>query len=650
MRHRAAHAREAYCLARARCRRPSRPLQNPSMRAEPARPSAAFTALAAIALAIVPLVSIPAASVQEPQPAPEQPLFRTRVNVVRVDVSVFNSAGAPITDLRPSDFALTEDDVPQRIDTVQFVELNGQADAGSNESLEIRSPEHAAVEAAKDDVRLFALFLDDYHVDKAPSIVLPLRRALETFVNQLGPRDLVAVMDPLTPLSHLRLTRSRSELLERVRAFEGRRGERFPVRSVLEEAQLQRADWYQVRGAVSLSALTSLATYLGGLREGRKSILFVSQGPLIGGPGDTNYARMEEAIEAANRGNVTINVFDPRPLGSGPFGGAEVLRRLSRETGGRAIVNTNEPENGLRQVIADSSAYYLVGYTPTREIADGKFHRIEVEVKRRGVRVLARRGYWAPRAEELTPAEPPTPPEPGLARAMAPIVGPPDGRIVDTWMGVEPADRGQARLFVTWEPAARRSESQAVRLMVEPLEQNSGDALAPPQVVANATTAGDDSMAAFTLPEGRVVVRLTALDASGDPIDRWTQSIALPEADEGQPVLSTPRVLRARSLFELRALNANPNPVPVASRVFRSTDRVFVEVSLLNGDEAPIAAELLNNRGDPLIDLPLSEAADSRRRVTLPLTSLAPGVYAVRIRAGVGDRESRQLVAFRVER
>ena len=29
-------------------------------------------------------------------------------------------------------------------------------------------------------------------------------------------------------------------------------------------------------------------------------------------------------------------------------------------------------------------------------MADGKFHKIDVEVKRRGVRVVARRGYWAP--------------------------------------------------------------------------------------------------------------------------------------------------------------------------------------------------------------------------------------------------------------
>ena len=61
-----------------------------------------------------------------------------------------------------------------------------------------------------------------------------------------------------------------------------------------------------------------------------------------------------------------------------------VLRRFSDETGGRAIHNTNDHAEHLDEVIEDASAYYLVGYAPSREMADGKFHKIDVEVKRRG--------------------------------------------------------------------------------------------------------------------------------------------------------------------------------------------------------------------------------------------------------------------------
>jgi hypothetical protein len=143
-------------------------------------------------------------------------------------------------------------------------------------------------------------------------------------------------MDPLTTLDGLRYTRDKNYLLERIQKFEGRRGELFPVRSAVEEAQLSQRNVWELRAAVSLSALEAIVTHFGGLREGRKSVLFVSQGPPVGLPGSSNYPRLEAALQAANRGNVTVHVLDPRPLGSAPFGGAEALRRLSSETGGRA--------------------------------------------------------------------------------------------------------------------------------------------------------------------------------------------------------------------------------------------------------------------------------------------------------------------------
>ncbi len=330
---------------------------------------------------------------QEPDPAQPTPIFRTGVNLVRVDVSVTDRDGAAIGDLQPADFEILEDGVAQTAETVQFLHLDGQQTPGSLESLDIRSQEHAKLEATRDDVRIFAIYFDEYHVDKAPAITLPMREALKTFVEQLGPTDLVAIMDPLTPLSALKFTRNRRELLDRVKTFEGRRGIYVPVRSVLEEAQLTQRNVGELRAGVSLSAMNALVTYLGGLREGRKSVLFVSQGPPVGGFGNGLRERLDEALQSANRANVTINVFDPRPLGSAPFGGADALFRMAHETGGRRVVNTNAPEKDLTRVIGDASAYYLVGYTPARDFADGKFHRIEVRVKRRGARVESRRGY-----------------------------------------------------------------------------------------------------------------------------------------------------------------------------------------------------------------------------------------------------------------
>ena len=54
------------------------------------------------------------------------------------------------------------------------------------------------------------------------------------------------------------------------------------------------------------------------------------------------------------------------------------LRILADETDGRAIVNSNDLATGLRQIVRDSSAYYLLGYTSTLNQPDGKFHKINV--------------------------------------------------------------------------------------------------------------------------------------------------------------------------------------------------------------------------------------------------------------------------------
>ena len=149
------------------------------------------------------------------------------------------------------------------------------------------------------------------------------------------------------------------------------------MKSAIEEAQLSQRNWMELRSGVTLSALKALATQMGGLRDGRKSILFFSQGPGVR-PGSPNDQLMREIDEAANRGNVTIHVIDPRPLGTVGFGGDTILRRLAADTGGRAIVNTNNPMEQLerrdgrrqrllpRRLHADAHAPTTASFTRSR--------------------------------------------------------------------------------------------------------------------------------------------------------------------------------------------------------------------------------------------------------------------------------------------
>jgi VWFA-related protein len=586
---------------------------------------------------------------QPPQEPPQQPIFRAKVELVRVDVSVTGRGDKPVEDLQASDFEIEEDSVPQTVETAQFIRLTGQIPAEYKENPEIRSLDHGRQEAARDDVRLFVIFLDDYHVDKAPQITLPLRKSLEQFVKQLGPFDLVAVMEPLTPLSHVKFTRNREDLLAQMHAFEGRRGELFPVKSAAEEAQLSVRNVAEVRGGVTLDALNAIVTHLGGLREGRKSVLFVSQGPPTGmSAASPNFARLQEVLRSANRGNVTIHALDPRPLGSVRFGGDFVLRMLADTTGGRAIVNTNNPDESLSRVIDEAGAYYLVGYAPNRPVTnDGKFHKISVRVKRRGVDVTSRHGYWAPSAEEMAPKmREPRPSE--VTNALTDLIRPVDGRDFDLWVGATRGTGGATKLLVTWDPTNRYGNSNPAKVEVEALGDD-GKPVGPAQTIGANRATDAPSIAALEAPPGALTLRLTVKSADNAVIDQWREKVQVPSL-RGDLALATPRFYRARTAFELRALEASTAPTPAAARGFRTNERVLVEIEpySANPDTVALTAELLNQDGKVLVTLPVPPLRDGKTRLQLPLASLARSTYVLRIVAKSGEHEARQLAPFQI--
>ncbi|HET9704957.1 MAG TPA: VWA domain-containing protein [Vicinamibacterales bacterium] len=589
---------------------------------------------------------------QAPQAQPPQPIFRAGTDLVRVDVTVSGRADEPVADLQASDFDVTEDGVPQKVETMQFVRVDGTRMSNLDEPLEIRSREHALLEARREDVRLFAIFLDDYHIDKAPNITLPLRDTLTRFIKQLGPNDLVALMDPLTTLYDLKYTRDKGELINKVRTFEGRRGLTFPVKSAIEEAQLSQRNWQELRAGVTLSALEALATQMGGLREGRKSILFFSQGPPLP-PSSPNERRYQEAMEAANRGNVTIHVIDPRPLGSVGFGGANTLRRIAADTGGRAIVNTNDPSEQLEGVMKDASAYYLVGYTPTRRANDGKFHEIEVRVKRGGVRVTARRGYWAASEKEMTDAADAaaTPVNVALTTALSTLSSSVNTRSVSIWTGFSKGSADRTRLTFTWEPVQGAATAERpARLEIEPVD-DTGKGLVPAQVIGG--TPGElPMMAHFQMAPGRHRIRFSSMTSAGDLIDRWIQTQTVPDLDKPPIVLATPRLLRARNMIELRAIEANPDAAPTAATRFTPTDRLLVEIECRarNAEVPLLKVELLNSSGGVLRALETPPLLDGRLRMPLTIGSLANGTYVLKVTALLGEQTAEQWVAFRVAR
>ena len=584
----------------------------------------------------------PTPTAQVPAPDPAQPVFRSGVKLVLVDVSVTGNNDDPITDLTAADFELTEDGVPQKVEQASLVQIGGAARA-NGEALEIRSQEHAIAEGGRDDVRVFAVFMDDYHLGKYPQEMLPLRKGLADFLGpMMGPLDLVTVMNPITPLSALKWTRDRDSLMRELKTYEGRI-DNFIGRSALEESQNLTRNIQRVRSQVAISALQALVMHLSGLREGRKTLLVVSRGiPLLF---DISLEPDFQALlRAANRGNVIIHTLDPRGLGQGIFV-HDTLHRLASETGGQAIVNTNDLSRGLGRVVRDASHHYLIGYAPTRELNDGKFHRISVKVKRRGARTVARKGYWSPTEEEMTPAEVPVL-EPAVSGALTSLQARQDDRVAHVTTGFSPGLNGTVRLTAMWRPVAGFKD-RPDRLRIEARTEGG------PSLGSAEEALGTDGTGVVHLdvPAGDLLLRFSAAAASGDVVDRWEIPLTVPDLSGATLALATPVFVRARTTAAFQALRRGEAGAPSPDREFRTTDLVVVRASVAEAEGRPavVTAEVLTREGKALATLPATVAAGVHQ-IDLPTRSLALGEYVLRFTATRGDTAATMTAAFAIIR
>ena len=161
--------------------------------------------------------------------------------------------GRPVRNLDADDFELRENGEVQAITSFKLVDANGQPT--DDLSLPIRSPQHAATEAARDDVRVFVIFWDEYHIDQFGSAVRAREQLPHFVLEAFGPTDLVALMDQLTPVDALRFSRDRRALADQVHLLRGRRGLYVPARSAIEEAHLRNGqDVERIRAQVTTTA------------------------------------------------------------------------------------------------------------------------------------------------------------------------------------------------------------------------------------------------------------------------------------------------------------------------------------------------------------------------------------------------------------
>ena len=408
--------------------------------------------LAAGVLAGVLLVAAsgaaPGQANQAPTPGPQKGfVLRSQTNVVLVDVRVFDKAGKPVTDLKKEDFRVSEDGLPQTINSFSLENIEKLAQAndmsGPPSTIDLEKiPPNVPLASVLQDHRLMLLFFDVSSMQ--PDDLMRAIKAASTFIRErLTPADLVAVVTYTSSLRVVRnFTNDRDALSKAVNgilageessnlAASGNVGEAGTTNASGEEVVNQdvsaaftpdETEFNIFNTDEKLAAVESLAEMLRGV-PGRKSVIHFSSG--ITSTGVDNQAQLRATIDAANQSNVSLYTMDTRGLMALPPGGdassaspsgtalysgsavssqissmhssRETLASLAQDTGGRSFYDMNDFGPAFQEVQTENSSYYLLGYSPTNTHSDGRFRKIRVEVARPGVKVQARPGYFAPK-------------------------------------------------------------------------------------------------------------------------------------------------------------------------------------------------------------------------------------------------------------
>ena len=392
---------------------------------------------------------------------------------------------------------------------------------------------------------------------------------------------------------------------------------------------------------------------------------------------------MSRVFAEANRNNTSIYAVDPRGLAVFEYGineaiglqqdatglrmSLDTLHALANNTDGRAIVNRNDLAAGMKQIIRDSSGYYLLGYNSTQAPTDGKFHGIKVNVKRRGLDVRARKGYWAYTTEDVARAnaaaskpEAPT----AVTSALKDLAAPVRDRSAHFWIGTARGENGATRVTFLWEPVppipGQPVETPPARVALTALSRDGRPlyrARVPEQPVASAgapPTAGvaEGGVTSFDVPPGQLELRIVVEGGRGQVIDSVARELTVPDFTKVQVSFGTPRVYRVRTVPELQALRAKADAVPTVDREFSRTERLHIRLdSYAPGGATPaITARLLNRGGSAMSNLPVQTPAGRSAEIDLPLSALAAGEYLIELTAKTESGTAQEMIAFRVGR
>ena len=378
---------------------------------------------------------------QTPQAAPQaDPVFKTGVNLVVVDVTVLDKSGKEISNLKKSDFMVLEDNKPQTLSVFEFQKLvptdTANPEPAPPPPTIARTPDKMAGRQQQitatpgkiqyQDRRLLVMLFD--FSDMAVQEQIRTRdSALDFIKTKMSKSDLVSVMTNTSQLNVVQdFTADKDILLQTISKFQIGVGSDLAVdggdgTTGDDDGSAFQADETEFNifnTDRKLSSLEAASKMLAALPE-KKALLYFSSG--ISKQGVENQSQLRSTINTANRSNVSFYPIDARGLAALPPGGdathsnqrgnamftgsAQTQQRakledsqdtvvsLAADTGGKAFLDDNDLAMGIVNAQNDVKSYYILGYNSTNEKEDGKFRRVTIKMANKDLQASAKLNY-----------------------------------------------------------------------------------------------------------------------------------------------------------------------------------------------------------------------------------------------------------------
>jgi VWFA-related protein len=467
-------------------------------------------------------------------------------------------------------------------------------------------------------------------------------------------------------------------------------------RSVSENPQEQEAAVEaagQARGVLSEAlrfstvSLSRVEDVLRGLASlpGRKLCLLVSEGFLVGaGTSEERTQELQRIIDAATRSGAVVYALDAHGLATdmrdashdrqvssaglqaivahqGDALTRTTLQTVANDTGGFLVRGTNDLAAGMRRMLADNEAYYLMAYEPANQKRDGHFHRIELRLPRRPQLVVrTRKGYYAPQEGKVAGGPPRGLTEAdSLAALSQPIPTSTTVRMAADFVAL-PTVGSQAvvRAHVdvgglVWRKADGRFRA-ALHLVCGAYNAD-GNPVGTPfgarreldlsqAEYERMKVEGIDFQQQLPLEAGRYQIRVLAQDPEGQTVGGATQWVEIPNLTDRKLTLSGVFLSSSPSGASNTATGSLATRDAHALRRFKRTDGLYFQFYVYNSAvddqgaaDAVIQAQIWSQSKVVAASKPQPATLLVKDGVSVPqangmsLESLAPGPYELRV-------------------